>query len=490
MSRSRFDSRQPRSAAPPSIPSQPEAVTIEKLAAGGSGFARRASGEPLFVPGALPGDGVVVRQLRSHKGYGEALAWDLVSPSSDRRTPPCVYADRCGGCDMMALTTTAQRRVKHEMVVEVLRRTAHVDASAASSTPLVWNDVPRGSDSVDEQRSPDLHYRTRIRLHIDPASKLGFLAEQSHDVVPIGRCLVATDRINQVLAVLVALAELRPDLLAPFEQVEIRALGDTPELVWVPRRAPGKHHHQRPTLASVLETIERHLQSEAPQLELHLTLLNDAPKRWREFVQSAALGDSAPHTGAPLGDTHTEARLWFAPGTFTQVNWDVNRHIVANLLANAQRRGSKRFLDLYCGAGNFSLPLLSKGLHGVGIEANPTSIAAATAAAAAQDLRGKFVAEDVASGVDRLIRQGSTFDLILLDPPRAGFKEVVHKLAKLAPEYLFICACDPVTFARDLRSLLAEGFALEQLDAYDMFPQTHHVECSAWLRYAPTSSMK
>lgn len=479
MSRFRFDSHKPRAVASGRTVARPEVVTVEKLAAGGAGFARREGGEPLFIRGALPGDTISVQQLRSRKGYAEVLRWDLVEPSPDRRSAPCPYAARCGGCDLMALNPPAQRQVKHAMVVEILRRTAHVDATATSATPLQWQDPERvrAAPADERERIAALGYRSRIRLHIDDQAGIGLLAEQSHVVVPVERCLVATDRVNQVLHALQALAALRPDLLLPFEQVEIRALGEKPDLMWTARHREGKPRPRQAALSATLETIGRHLNSEAPELDVHLTLRDDAHERWREFVQSAALGPA-----------DTEARLWFAPGSFTQVNWEVNQTIISKLLKAVQSLGSKTFLDLYCGAGNFSLPLLAIGLQGVGVESNPTAIATATAAAARQGLGGRFLAEDVAIAVERLIVEQARFDVILLDPPRAGFKDVVPKLAKLAPNHLFICACDPVTFARDLRGLREAGFELQRLEAYDMFPQTHHVECAAWLTYRGTSA--
>src|SRR5690606_40681773 len=119
----------PRRGPPPHSKFVPESLTIEKLAAGGAGFSRRSAGEPVFVRGALPGDVISLRAMRQHRGYSEANAWELERPSPQRRAAPCPYAERCGGCDLMALTPDAQRVVKHDMVVEILRRTARIDAS-------------------------------------------------------------------------------------------------------------------------------------------------------------------------------------------------------------------------------------------------------------------------------------------------------------------------------------------------------------------------
>ncbi len=453
-----------------------EQLSVEKLVAGGSGFSRRVDGEPVFIRGALPGDIVEVTALTRRKGYSDARSWTFVSPSPDRRPAPCVYARHCGGCDLMELEASAQRRAKHELVLEILRRTGRISAGPESATPLTW-----GPSREDE----DLGYRNRIRLHVNDQGQLGFLAEQSHIVVPIARCLVATERVNQVLMALVALSEARPELFVSFAQVEVRALGEVPDLTWVPRSSRGNTSRPPPDYVALLETIERHLQAHACG-DTHLVITGETEKRWRHFVQGVDLRPSTPHAaaptpGAPPNEAHTSPRLWFAPGTFTQVNWQVNQHIIGDLLEHVGRLDVRRFLDLYCGAGNFSLPLLAQGFDGAGVESNPTAIAAALAASTHQRLGGRFWAEDVQQAVERLIREGRTFDLILADPPRAGFKDVAPLLRRLAPKHLFVCACDPVTFARDLRCLTENGFELQQLKAYDMFPQTHHVECTAWL---------
>ncbi len=454
-----------------------EQLSVEKLVAGGSGFSRRVDGEPVFIRGALPGDIVEVTELTRRKGYSDARSWTLVSPSPDRRPAPCVYARHCGGCNLMELGASAQRRAKHELVLEILRRTGHISAGPDSITPLTWE------PSTDDG---ELGYRSRIRLHVNDQGQLGFLAEQSHIVVPITRCLVATERVNQVLKALVALSEVRPELLVSFAQVEVRALGEVPDLTWVPRGLRGNIGCTPPDYAALLEAIEHHLHVHSCG-ETHLVLTGETERRWRHFVQGADLRPStpddaaAPTPGVPPHQAHTSPRLWFAPGTFTQVNWQVNQHIIRDLLERVGQLEVRRFLDLYCGAGNFSLPLLAQGLDGVGVESNPTAIAAAVAASKHQRLGGHFSAEDVQQAVGRLIREGHTFDLILADPPRAGFKDVAPLLRRLAPKYLFVCACDPVTFARDLRCLTENGFELQQLRAYDMFPQTHHVECTAWL---------
>ncbi len=169
-------------------------------------------------------------------------------------------------------------------------------------------------------------------------------------------------------------------------------------------------------------------------------------------------------------------------GGFNQVNWAVNQLLVQALLDGAQRASALSFCDLYCGAGNFSLPLLARGLVGLGIESSRSAIAAAKRAAKEQALpSARFIAGDVRVELERLART-DRFDLVVLDPPRSGARDVLSELIRRGPRHIAYCACDPVTLARDLRSLCDAGYSLEQVMGFDMFPQTHHFETLAWLR--------
>jgi 23S rRNA (uracil1939-C5)-methyltransferase len=173
----------------------------------------------------------------------------------------------------------------------------------------------------------------------------------------------------------------------------------------------------------------------------------------------------------------------FAPsGCFTQVNWAVNTKLVETVVGEALRRGARRFCDAFSGAGNFSLPLAARGLQGLGIDESQAAIAAAREAARASGLSTvEFIAEDVTSALRRLLKEGSRFDLLIIDPPRAGARAIIESIAELRPAQLAVCSCDPVTLSRDLRVLVEGGFFLDQITAFDMFPHTHHLEALAWL---------
>jgi 23S rRNA (uracil1939-C5)-methyltransferase len=142
-------------------------------------------------------------------------------------------------------------------------------------------------------------------------------------------------------------------------------------------------------------------------------------------------------------------------------------------------------VDLYFGAGNFSVPRLRAGLSGLGLDRTGGGIRAARRAAEHFDLNADaFVAADVGEELERLVGTAERFDLVLLDPPRTGARGIAAKVSALAPKHLAMCSCDPPTFARDLRAFADVGFELSHVIGFDMFPHTHHVEALGWMRRA------
>jgi 23S rRNA (uracil1939-C5)-methyltransferase len=416
---------------------------VEKPVAGGDGFTRLPDGRPLFVAGALPGDWIVVQELTAHAGYARATRWRLTQPSSERREPACPIAGTCGGCDWMALNEAAQLAGKRAILLEALRRTAHL-----AEAPVELRCVTAGSPAG---------YRSRVRLRLDAAAGPGFFGAATHRHVPVTHCLVANQRVNLVIERLNKEWRSLRTALADYDQVEVRALGEKTELWFISDRR--KRKRPRPLSAAVTRAFPP-----------------------TDFVLSVATaGDGVASTQTQTLAHAKSVQLRIAPQAFTQVNWEVNQAIVRELLDGAKARGLCSFADLYCGIGNFSLPLLHAGLRGVGVEDNTRAVALAREAALSQGLTGEFVAGDVARNVEQFQQSGREFDLVVVDPPRSGATNATRAIAALAQRQLFLCACDPVTFARDLAHYLAAGFRLESLTLYDMFPQTHHFEVTAWL---------
>lgn len=410
------------------------------MVAGGEGLGRLADGRTVFVPGGLPGDLVSVDDFDDKGRWGRARSWTLVTASDDRVAPPCAIADRCGGCDWMGWRADAQRAGKAQIVVDALRRTGGLEV-----------DVPAVVAATE------LAYRARIRLAcVDGV--MGFRERGSHGVVPVQECAVAQPALNEALIMLRTLeappkgvleVELRADAEGLLARVLLDRVGKT-ERTWVY------------LLGQRIPTVVDQRKGRRV-VRLHGRWIPPEPAR-----QSWAVTDAIA--------LHASARA------FTQVNPAGNRLLVQTVL-DAVPTDARTFVDAYCGAGNFALPLLARGLRGVGMDSGTDAIADALWAAEAQGLQGVFVAGDIGKNLGKAVRGANLGkpDVLIVDPPRAGAKKELPALLALEPKRIIYVACDPVSLARDIQAVVARGWRLTSLTCVDLFPQTHHVETVAIL---------
>jgi 23S rRNA (uracil1939-C5)-methyltransferase len=411
---------------------------IEKLVPGGAGFLRLANGQGAFAPGALPGERIRVSLVEVHQGYLRATRWQLLEASLDRVEPACPVQGSCGGCDLMMLNYPAQLREKVGILRDALTRTGRFEA--LPELAFMAADEP-------------LAYRSRIRLHVTPDGRLGFFAAESHELVEIPGCRVAHPELDAALLTLRSIASQHRAELAAFAELELRV-------------APAG-----PRIALRLLPVARHFE------DAHSRLLGALASAFQ--VSIGERGSAPEHDQRYPLPGGIELRV--SGAAFTQVNWAVNQRLVQALLDGAEQRAVSSFCDLYCGAGNFSLPLLARGLSGVGIEGSKSAIAAAKRACSEHGLtRARFIAGDVKETLASLSR-AEEFDLVVLDPPRSGAREILPELIRRLPRHIAYCACDPVTLARDLRVLCDAGYVLSTICGFDMFPQTHHFETLVWL---------
>ena len=403
---------------------------------GGQGLARAADGRAAFVPGGLPGDLVHPVRVQEKKRHLVVHDWELVEAGPDRLvTPPCPLAHRCGGCDWMYLARPAQLRAKADLLMDALRRIGGAELEVAPP----------------EQIGPDLGYRTRLHLHANERGRLGLYEKGSRRVVELRSCPVADDTINGALAHILRLA---PRGLPGLRELELRSAPIGAPVVAACVGQP--RVTQRWPVRQLAEELPVELDGE--------------------------LFGASPDQAWPLPGG---LELRVPVGGFVQVNPEVNRALVQAVLDGALSRQAKSFVDLYCGAGNFALPLLAAGLRGVGIERSQAACETASETAAAAGLDGRFLSGDAAGHLDGL-RQEPTPDLLVLDPPRTGARDAVPGIVALAPTTVAYVSCDPPTLARDLGALMAAGYRLVEVLAFDMFPQTHHVEALAWLERVST----
>jgi 23S rRNA (uracil1939-C5)-methyltransferase len=400
-------------------------------------MARLENGLVGFAAGALPGERLIVTASERKRGYVRANAFLLSERALERVPPPCIYAGKCGGCDWLHIDYSAQLRFKLEILKDALTRVGRVD-------PLPELTIVPASDP--------LRYRNRIRVHLE-RSKIGFLARQSHDLIDVASCAVASRELDHCLASFRAICAEHSEIADRYREAELRVVpGARRGMVrLVPRSLTAGSEPSDSSVPSALAT---------------------------EFDVVVAGAPSSASQRFALGKG-----LWLElpPDAFVQVNWTVNLAIIEGLVAEALARGIGRFADLYAGAGNFTLPLLARGCSGVAVEGSERAAAAARESVAAHGFPGEVLACDVATGLRRLIRDRRRFDLVILDPPRTGAREALPLLGDLAPGHLVYCACDPVTLARDLRDLRNAGFRLDSVRAYDMFPGTHHFETLVWM---------
>jgi 23S rRNA (uracil1939-C5)-methyltransferase len=422
-------------------------VTIDCLAYGPAGVGR-VEGKAIFVPGTVPGDEVEVAITAEKKTYALGRVLAIRQPSPQRRMPPCPYVPRCGGCPWQQVSYPEQLRAKEAVVREQLRRIGGI------SDPPLLPIIP----------SPqEWHYRHRVRLRVKEPRRLGFSPAQSHSLVEIESCLIADERLP---AWLHDARDWVASLRTSVDEVEIvtgePASGpDAQGAVLVGNARGGVH-------ASDEGGCQRFLQTHSAVAGVML-LGPHWRRSWGQCQVSLDLGLEG-------------LMLNVSPGTFTQVNPAGNRALIAALLQLSELRAEQDVIELYCGAGNLSLPIASRVRTLIGVEQDPVAVHDARANAAGAGLTNtQFLCASAHAGVEELLRSGARSDVVILDPPRAGAAEVIEGIVRLAARMIVYLSCDPATLARDLRQLQAHGYQVRQLQPLDLFPHTYHVETLAIL---------
>lgn len=430
-----------------------QTLTVKKVVNGGWGLAVRPDGKTTLIRHGLPGETIAVAVEKERPQLDFAGIAAVITAHPERIEPPCPYYGSCGGCDLQHASYPLQCTIKREILADLLARSpvAELRRRAADLPPVMEAPQPFG-------------YRQRIRLQVERNGAIGFHRRQSHRVIDVHRCLLARDRINQ------GLLELRANetflrLAAAAEAIELLVDPADDSLF-------ASFHLRRPPRASERSLAERlcHQPSGVQRVLL----------RCRGFPDHGPYAAAAGPTGRQLTMTvPTEPPLqlgWDVSG-FSQVNEAQNHALIALVQSLARVSGVDRVLDLYCGMGNFSLPLATAAAEVVGLESQATAIRCARQNAERNGLHHlHFRHCDVAVGGAELARQQHRFDVVVCDPPRQGVPGLAPLLADLCRHRLVYVSCDPATLCRDLGDLLAEGFALRAIRPIDMFPQTHHLE--------------
>jgi 23S rRNA (uracil1939-C5)-methyltransferase len=428
-----------------------ELVTILKLVPGGQGMGRLVDGRPVFTTGAFPGDVIFVKNGEDRRSFVEAREYSIETKSPARVAPKCADCASCGGCDWMWISKAEQLRGKAEMIAQCLERIGKIDFKG----PISVHPSPE-----------EFSYRSRVRLQV-LAGRVGFFARGSHELVEVKECSVSSSELWDLVGAVRKVVSIAPSAFSEVNYVEARVfagarpLKERASVYFALFQRPGA----KARVSSALRAATRELRERA------LVAFSSEEAGIQAFVPSPGV-----EVGAPVGG-------------FTQVNEGVNQMLVERVLAEVREVGARSFLDLYCGSGNFSLPLLLAGLSGVGVESSVSAISAARAQATKLGLPGKFVAEACATYLKRESPQRGSFDVVLVDPPRAGAKDCLGPLQRLRAPLLLMIACDPASLGRDLGELVRGGYRLRSIEGFDMFPQTHHVETLAILELDETARL-
>ncbi len=374
----------------------------------------------VFFRGAIPGEVVEVSVKQKKRDYSVAEVTEIIEPSSDRVEPHCQHFGDCGGCQMQFVSYEKQADMKAGVLEDCLNRIGNIDITLEPAMTGI-----------------DFNYRRRAQFKVSKDGQIGFYREGTRDVVPISSCPLMVAEINE------ALRKLRASDLVGIREVHVTA-GDS--------------------IIALLKGVK----------------FDEAFAE--KFLTEMGFAGVAFDDGSYAGRGHVAFDIMglvytVSPWSFFQSNWLLNSEVARVIADGLAPLEKKRVLDLYAGAGNFSLPLAREGAAVVAVEENPHSIKDGQRNVSYNKIRKcKFVkgrAEDV--------RFKGEFDIAVLDPPRPGLtNEAMKRVLELAPGRIAYVSCNPATFARDLKKL-SDKYTVESVRMIDLFPNTYHVEALAFL---------
>ncbi|MDE7361222.1 MAG: 23S rRNA (uracil(1939)-C(5))-methyltransferase RlmD [Oscillospiraceae bacterium] len=454
-------------------------LEITALTSEGSGIGR-ADGMAVFVPFTAVGDVISCRVVKVLKSYAYGRVERIITPSPDRVDNDCPAFGKCGGCVYRHITYPAELAAKEQIVRDAFERLGGFSLSSAASLPRFGenpSDIPVGgllpeflqicgSDNVDG-------YRNKLQM---PLAKTdggdivsGFFSERSHRVVPVEHCRLQPERFSEMVGFIKeALRELK---ISVYNE-------STHEGVL--RHIFLRRGHYSGEVCAVL--VARRKTPEMTKLAAALTkrfpeitgvVLNINPDRTNVILGER---DILLSGRAEIRDEMSGVKVEISPKSFYQVNTPAAEKLYGQAAEFAEPRG-KTILDLYCGAGTIGLSMANEAKKIIGAEIVPEAVENAK-----RNARGfsnaEFICADASKAAEELAEKGISPDVIVLDPPRKGCgEETLSACVKMSPKRIVMISCNPATAARDCKFLAANGYAVERIRAFDLFPRTRHVEC-------------
>jgi len=427
-------------------------LEIERLSHEGRGIALN-KGKIAFVDGSLTGETVTARYLNSRSRYDELKVDTVLQSSPDRVTPTCPFFGTCGGCSLQHLSSKEQINFKQKLLLEQL---CHATGLELSSIKL-----------LDVLQTGGYNYRRKARLAVRYVAKkggalVGFREKYSSFITEMDNCHVLIDPIARLIA---PLRNLIDQLDAKFDipQFEVAAGEQDKDL-------------------SQVALIMRHLKplSESDQAFIKEFAMNYHCDFYLQPKGVETIHKIWPDTEPQKLQYHLpsfDLIMEFHPSEFVQVNGAINRKLIPLALELLDLQSDDRVLDLFCGLGNFTLPIATKCQKVVGIEASEAMVQRGRENAALNNIsNAEFHAANLYESVTAQTWSEQSFTKVLLDPPRSGAIELIDFLSKLNVEKIIYISCNPATLARDSAKILESGYNLNKAGVIDMFPHTTHVE--------------
>ena len=403
----------------------------------------RHQGKAIFVEGALPGELIKARIVDDKKHYAHAALQQIVTPAANRIDPFCPHYRECGGCSAQHLGEADQQAVKEAGLVSLFERLGNIKAPALEP-------VLKG-----ESRA----YRRVCRLAIKfdkngRCTRVGFRRRQSNDLVEVAGCPVLADPLS---ALITPLRECLNRLKSQRELGHAELIQAEQGIMMLLRHTGRPNEADRALLVAF---------AEAQGIDLYLQAADERIEPLRQQFQPSYTLDGLS--------------LAFAPGDFIQVNGPINQSMVTQALTWLGATKDDKVLDLFCGIGNFTLPLARQAREVVGVEGELAMVARAEENARRNGIdNARFYKADLSGDIVGMSWAREGFDLVLLDPARPGALEVMGHVVKLSPKRVVYVSCNPVTLARDSQVLVKGGYRLVRLGMLDMFPHTGHLESMA-----------
>lgn len=423
-------------------------TSITDLSHDGRGIAH-INGKTTFVSGALPNETIKAQYTNKRSQFDEAKMLEVITPSPERVQPPCQHFGICGGCSMQHMSPALQIQHKQQALLNQLKHFGHIEPEQLL-TPLT---------------GPTLGYRRKGRLGVRFVRKkqrllVGFREINGRMLADLQQCEVLDPRVGKKLTELAALITK----MAHYDhipQIEVAA-GDT-QVALIFRHMVA------------LDDAEIQLLCEFGQMHDFDIYLQPAGM---DSIHKIFPADGNLRLSYRLHDENLE--LLFHPADFTQVNIDINQQMIKQALALLDLSPTDKVLDLFCGLGNFTLPIAKHCQHVTGVEGDAAMVKRGYENAAHNKLDNvTFYSANLMEDFTQAPWFKAGYDKVLLDPPRAGALEIVTQLATLKVKRIVYVSCHPATLARDAGVLIQNGYRLKSAGVMDMFPHTEHVESIA-----------